>query len=231
MAKVPWFPVLAVKRDGYDAVREERKVAMLDDFFWKAFYYLSMNRIQGDYLEFGCGSAMRSFRLAAKYRILERVPMRLFAFDSFAGLPEPEGIDQHPQWRKGGMAVPLDDFRAALREQGVPDTDYQTVAGFYDQTLDGKEPTDYGIRDVAFAYVDCDLHASARSALSFLGEGFADGGILAFDDWYCFNADPAKGEQLAFHEFRAEHPGLKFVEFHTIGWHGRSFIVHRRPGA
>lgn len=204
-------------------------IANLDEFFWKCFFYLRTNSIPGDYLEFGCGSNVRSFRLAAKYRATEYHAPRLFAFDSFAGLPEPAAIDQHPGWKKGAMAVSVEEFRATLQRQGLSDTDYQMVPGFFDRTLDGHRPADYGVARAAFAFVDCDLYESTRSVLGFVADAMEHGAILAFDDWNCFRADPEKGEQLAFREFRAAHPELSFTEFLPFGWHGRSFIVHRRP--
>jgi hypothetical protein len=189
-----WSAKYLIEEDSYPVEREERMIAQLDDFFWKAFFYLRMNRIEGDYLEFGCGSNMRSFRLAAKYRRLEKpAAMRLFAFDSFEGLPEPLGVDVHPQWRKGLMKVSLEQFKAELVKQGVSEAEYATVPGFYDRTLRGHVPTDYGISKMSMAFIDCDLYASTKDALAFIKADFQDGAIIAFDDWFCFGGDPDLG--------------------------------------
>src|ERR1051325_10146445 len=61
--------------------------------FEKIFAHTAQNRIEGDYLEFGCyrgASLIMSYMLARKYRLSK---MRFFAFDSFAGLPESEGTN------------------------------------------------------------------------------------------------------------------------------------------
>jgi hypothetical protein len=210
----------------YVAEREERMTRHLDDFFWKCYFMLRMNRVHGDYLEFGCGSNVRSFRLAYKYMKLEYSAPRLFAFDSFEGLPAPQGVDSHPQWAKGNMAVSTDMFRNIMREMGARDNEYVMVPGFYDKSLDPRSPETYGVKRAAMVFVDCDLYESTVSVLNFVKDILSDGAVLAFDDWFCFNGDPAKGEQRAFSEFREAHPHLRFSEYLKFGWHGNSFIMH-----
>ena len=218
--------VLSMPAEDYPAEREARMLRCLDDFFWKAFFYLRMNQIDGDYLEFGCGSNVRSFRLAYKYRNLEYSCPRLFAFDSFQGLPEPQGIDRHPQWEEGAMAVSLAQFHRIMRAEGAKRGDYRTVPGFYADTLDHVAPQDYGIERAAMVFVDCDLYASAASVLRFVADILVDGAILAFDDWFCFNGDSNRGEQRACREFLEANPRLTLSEYLPIGWHGKSFLVH-----
>lgn len=213
----------------YPRRREEKMVELLDEFYWKCFFYLRMNRIEGDYLEFGSGSNVRSLRLAYKYKKLEYSNPRLFAFDSFKGLPEPTGRDVHPQWKRGSMAVTQKRTHEIMKTVGATKKDYRLVAGFYDETLDGHKPVEYDIQKAAMVLVDCDLYASARSALHFVRNVLGDGTILAFDDWFCFGGDPKRGEQHAFAEFRKKNKKLRFTEFQPFGWHGKSFLVHRAP--
>jgi len=226
MRKSHYSDTYTIDRENYNTVREELMIKFLDEFFWKCFFMLRTNRIQGVYLEFGSGSNVRSFRLAYKYKTLEYSSPRLFSFDSFEGLPEPEGIDKHPQWRKGAMAVSLERFHNIMRNQGASIEEYATVPGFYDTTLKNFSPLDYGINDAAMIFVDCDLYASTTYVLDFVKDILIDGSILAFDDWYCFNGDPNKGEQKAFWEFCAKNPDISFSEYLNFGWHGKSFIVH-----
>lgn len=217
-----------IERDTFARYREQQMIRYLDEFYWKCFFALRMNRVDGDYLEFGCGSNVRSFRLAYKYKTLERMPLRLFAFDSFEGLPEPTGIDRHEQWQKAAMAVSIEQFRAVLASQDAGPSDFHPVEGLYEQTLRGHSPADYGIEKAAFVMIDCDLYASASLALQFVADVLTDGSILAFDDWFCFCGDPERGEQRAFSEFLRTHPELSVSEYLQFGWHGKSFIVHRR---
>lgn len=219
--------IFCINEKNYTIKREALMAHFLDEFIWKCFFMLRMNRVKGDYLEFGCGSNVRSFRLAYKYQRLENKNPRLFAFDSFKGLPEPVGIDKHPQWHKGAMAVSLDEFHQIMKSLGAAEDEYHVVQGFYEDTLDKATPGKYGIKKAAMVFVDCDLYASTVSVLKFVKDILVDGSIIAFDDWFCFNGNPDKGEQRAFREFRESNPGLKTSEYLTFGWHGKSFIVHR----
>lgn len=229
MAPIYNSPIYTLHPDGYAADNQERMIAHLDDFYWKCFFMMSMNRVEGDYLEFGCGSNIRSFRLAYKYRTLQYQAPRLFAFDSFAGLPAPAGIDAeiHTTWKEGSMAVPLDVFNATLAESGaVVGRDYHTVPGFFEDTLAGKSPQEYGIEKAAMIMVDCDLFASTVLVLNFISSILTDGLILAFDDWFCYRGRKDRGEQRALHEFLIIHPEVSLSEYQNFGWHGKSFIVH-----
>src|SRR5216684_3152409 len=58
-------------------------------FYVQAFDFLSDNRVHGDYYEFGCHRG-RTFRMAlTEARRHNLASMKFFAFDSFAGLPQP----------------------------------------------------------------------------------------------------------------------------------------------
>lgn len=212
------------------AHREYQMQKDLDGFFFRAFALLRMNKVPGDYLEFGSGSNMRSFRMALKYSRLEAFESRmLVSFDSFEGLPKPEGDDAHPQWQEGAMAVTEEQFCAVLSHyRAKKDRDFRTVPGFYDKTLIGKTPADHGISRAAFVYVDCDLYSSTVPVLDYITPALVDGAVIAFDDWFCLNGDADRGEQRAFNEWRVgAGAGLKVAPYLPIGWHGMSFIVNR----
>ncbi|MBO3760042.1 TylF/MycF/NovP-related O-methyltransferase [Ciceribacter sp. L1K22] len=208
--------------------REYELQRRMDDFYYKAFSLIRYNRVPGDYLEFGCGSTIRSFRFALKYSRLEPFEnRRLFAFDSFAGLPEVSSSD-HEQWKTGSMAVSVDQFREVLGHYDAKEgRDFHTVQGFFDKTLVGHKPEEYGLNAAAFVHVDCDLYSSTVPVLEFITPLLQPGTVLSFDDWYCENADPRRGEQRAFNEWRKKS-GKKFRldPYHQFGWHGMSFIVN-----
>jgi hypothetical protein len=196
------------------------------EFFYKSMKFLSFNNILGDYLEFGCCGGM-TFALAFRQSRLRGLNVHLYGFDSFQGLPIPVGVDVHEQWREGDMCHHLEDYRKHLRRQGLNDTDYTLVPGFYVDTLTEQTRKKLGLTRVALVYVDCDLYESTVSVLDFVLPLLQTGTILAFDDWYCFNGDPERGEQLALKEFRQKHSEIGFVDYQNFGWHGRSFIVKK----
>ena len=91
-------------------------------FFYTAFQYLSFNGIDGDYAEFGCHGG-RTFSMAYHQIRRHRLSARLWAYDSFQGLPpQASGRDEHPVWRAGNMHTPLEesiDFDAAADDLGI----------------------------------------------------------------------------------------------------------------
>jgi O-methyltransferase len=201
--------------------KEER-----EEFFYKAMQFLKFNQIQGDYLEFGLAGGC-TFMLAHKHNNLHGLGMHLYGFDSFKGLPKPEGIDVHPQWSEGDMAFPIDCFRRKLTKYGIGESDYTLVSGFYSDSLTDATRKKLGLNKAALVYVDCDLHKSTASVLRFVLHILQNGTVIAFDDWFAFNGDPERGQQLALQEFLNENPNITMVDFLGFGWHGKSFIIKK----
>lgn len=199
------------------------------EFMRRAFHALAFNGISGDYVEFGSHGGT-TFALAHDEIRRRGKPRFMWAFDSFAGLPEQQGeIDYHPGWKKGKMATSLDVFVDRCRRNGISATDYRTVAGFYDETLAGKAADDPDLpSDIALAYVDCDLYSSTRTVLEFLKPRLKHGLIIAFDDYFCFSDRTISGERKAFVDCLGEHERFSFLPYVQYGWHGMSFIVEDR---
>ncbi len=203
------------------------------DFFWDAFVALNVNGITGDYAEFGCHTG-GSFSMA--YRAVGKLaPDRhMWAFDSWSALPEDHPRDAHPGWPLGvGGAGGVDNFHAACERNGVPRSAYTTVEGFYKDSLpplgDSGEP-----RDIALAYIDCDLYSSTVSVLDFLAPRLKHGMIVGFDDWFCWSPTEPSGERVALEEFLGDHPQWRFYRYRNIHWSGLAFVVESTdslPGA
>ena len=186
--------------------------------------YLSFNHIEGDYLEFGCYGGM-TFGLAHKYKHVLGLNMKLYAFDSFQGLPKPEGIDIHAQWEGGAFAMGIAEFTNKLEHIGVEKKECVIVPGFYSKSLIENPPVKIGLKKAALVYIDCDLYESTVSVLDYVLPILQTGTILAFDDYFCFNGDPDRGGQLAIKEFLLKNPKIKISDYLNIGWMGKSFIV------
>jgi len=45
--------------------------------------------------------------------------MKLYAFDSFRGLPRGEGIDVHAQWKEGARAIGITECIKKIEKMGV----------------------------------------------------------------------------------------------------------------
>lgn len=194
-----------------------------------AFDFLYGNLLRGDYFEFGSHSA-RTFRLAwlASLRHPELADTRFHLFDSFAGLPEPEGVDVHPKWRGGGLAFTVGELVRSAELESIPPGRYDIVEGFYEQSLTAKLAASLAGVRAGVVYVDCDLYESTKTVLEWIVPFLQSGTIVCFDDWFTFEGRPDRGEQLAAQEFLDGHPNIEFGDYAQFGWHGKSFIAHVR---
>lgn len=224
-----WFLSLPTedRRNNRRAAYHER--LHREEFFFKCTRFLWANKIQGDYLEFGCYGGI-TFRLAHKYAQSNKLKMHLYAFDSFEGLPPPEGIDDHPQWKKGVMSFGIERFKRILKSAGAKESEYTLIPGFYSDSLPGLSLEKLNLKSAALVYIDCDLYESTVPVLDFILPLLQTGTVIAFDDFYCFNGDPDRGEQLASREFLQRNPQIDLVDYLNFGWHGKSFIVKKRVG-
>ena len=193
----------------------------------QAFEFAKINGVIGDYFEFGVWRG-KTFRWAHlmkhRYGLNE---MKLWAFDSFSGLP-----DVAPQadniWKKGQFACSLDEFRQIMASAGVGTHEYETVPGYYSESLNDHLRARIGQRQAAVVYIDCDLYESTADALRFVGAHLAHGAILCFDDYYNYKAAPDQGEARALAEFRSANPDLDVMPYFNYAPLGASFIVRRR---
>lgn len=198
-----------------------------EDFFRRAFTALAFNGIQGDYAEFGsCGGV--TFGLAYRHSRRQGHSCRLWAFDSFAGLPAPAvEADGHPIWIQGDMSIGVGEFRQICKENRIPEADYRIVEGYYADTLAAIK-SDELPKDICLAYVDCDLYSSTKAVLGFLMPRLKHGMILAFDDYHCWSSAQASGERKACGEHFRDNPDWNLVPFAAYGWGGMSFLVESK---
>lgn len=153
--------------------------------------------------------------------------MRFIAFDSWEGLPEPEGADaEFPHFEGGTYAASLDTFSRRCDEGGVPREKVVPVKGFFADTLTAETARGLNLRVASVVMFDCDLYESTRLALDFVTPYLRDGTVLIFDDWYQFNGHPELGEQKAFTEWLKNNPRFKCTAHAREGPWAKSFIVH-----
>jgi len=198
------------------------------EFFRRAFKALAFNVIDGDYAEFGCHGG-GTFDLAYYESRCAGYACKLWAFDSFSGLPAPKvAEDQHPQWFEGNMRTGLSDFHRICKHNGIPRSSYEVVPGYYDTTLSGRDSSITVPSNICMAYIDCDLYSSTMTVLKFLLPRLKHGMIIAFDDYYCWSSTQLSGERRSCSEVFDNNEEWRLLPYVQFGWGGLSFVVESR---
>ena len=222
-----------------------------DDFFSQIF---EMAPLSGDYVEFGVfrGASLTKAFFACRdwvrrlesgridhlvsdpRQVRERVTQlwqkrRFWGFDSFEGMPEPEGVDrERVVWQKGTFASPLDTLWQKLADAGVDLDKVVAIKGFFADALTESRRRELGIEKVAVAHVDSDLYESAKLALAFVTPALQNGTVIVFEEWFAYRGHPLQGEQRAFGEWRAENVDWLVTDYHSAGVAAKAFIVNHR---
>lgn len=190
--------------------------------------YLVGAQIPGDYCEFGVYLGT-TFSYACKLMTSLFPKMRFFAFDSFEGLPKPQGIDAlngyTSNFHEHEFSCSEEEFVANLSRDGIDLRRIRTVKGWFDQTLTVEKAQDYGIKKIAIAWIDCDLYESTVPILKFILPYLTVGSVIIFDDWRTFRNLPDFGEQRACREWLEANPNLTLNQLISFGFHGIAFTV------
>ena len=190
-------------------------------FFRRAQFYLQVNRINGVYMEFG-SHEVNTFRMALRTMVFQKPNniYKFYAFDSFEGMPEPDGIDKQKIWKRSMNHTSLETFLKIVKKDLYR---VQAIKGFYNNSL---KNFDYNSKHpIALAYIDCDYYSSTVECLNFIKDKLQHGCLIAFDDWDCYYADPQRGQRLAFNKFKEEMKNSHyFEELCDIPTGGKCFV-------
>lgn len=171
------------------------------EVFHRAFDEIRKQALQEiNYFEFGVA---RGTSVIASYMIAREkgLNLRVFAFDSFQGLPSSEG-----SFVTGDMAYTDGTFRRFIDKAGVPLERVKSIPGFFNQSLTPELKQKLDLKpSVAVFHNDSDLYESTRDVLQWIEDLALPGSVLVFDDWHSFagEAQPENfGERRAFAEWR-----------------------------
>lgn len=177
----------------------------------------------GDYLEFGVfhGASLACMHRALKSQGIDHV--RLFGFDSFAGLPAAADIEDDGAFHAGQFTADEPLVRRLLTDQGLDWQRTVLVKGWFSDALTEELAARYRMTKASIIMVDCDIYSSTRDALRFCAPLIRDETIIFFDDWSASDLDVKNmGEKRAFDEFLQENPQLTAEEI------GR-YVHHELP--
>ena len=183
----------------------------------------------GNYFEFGVwnGKSMEVFWKALGYAASgERKDWRLFGFDSFEGLPEPEGAaDAHPFVGKGAFkSSGVDQVSASLTKAGIPADRVKLVAGFYENSLTPELKASLGLTKASVVNIDVDYYSSTMTVLNWIESLLFDGSIVYFDDILFYNGNPHKGQLRAIREFNETRKDAGLYQERGLDPLGRVYV-------
>jgi hypothetical protein len=161
----------------------------------------------GHYYEFGVFrlNSIRKFnsvRKLAAWKCKEFNGIRIFAFDSFQGLPEATADDvKDKDWRAGAFLGTLDDVSRIAARNRIRNIRF--IEGFYEKSLTPELAEELATFPPSLVHVDCDLYSSTVVVLRWLDKLALPGALYFFDDIWKYQGHPQAGELRAIAEYNA----------------------------
>lgn len=210
-------------------------------FFRQAISFVNYEKVEGDIVEFGVGVGKSLAMLSIAHEDDKKyfqyddpvtTKRKVMGFDAFEGLPP--FSESHPRWNTGTFGRnyelyhPWLSWNEPLTENCVSDLfnlfDLPPPClcnGWFDTTIDDSQ-----LRKIALVHIDCDVYESARTVLWAIEPLLQDGCLLLLDDYFCYKADPGKGEARALREFIQYFTHWEVIHYHAYSTFGNSFVLH-----
>lgn len=193
----------------------------------KAFYLTGLERLEGDYLEFGVftgSSFVCALRAHRALRYLGEIKTKFYGFDSFSGFGTVSEGDRHPFYQDNIFSVHQGRVVRNIKRKakGLPVT---IVPGYFEDTLKDKTAPALGIERARVILIDCDLKDPAALCLEFVRPALQQGTVLVMDDFFSYKGDETKGVAGAFFEFAERYPNIRWRKAYDYGYGGVAYIV------
>jgi O-methyltransferase len=135
--------------------------------------------VPGDFVEVGCNAGESSVVIQAVLDGHAGQDRRVHVYDSFAGVRDlGRDVARDHVKGKGAMQAPLSRFEANFRRAGLTSRP-EVHAGWFEDTIPSQLP-----ERIAFAMIDCDLHASTAHVLPHVYARMAPNAICMFGVYY-----------------------------------------------
>ena len=132
---------------------------------------------------------------------------KIYALDTFEGMPETEDVDWH---RPGDFSdINLDDIRAFAQQAGLDNLVF--VKGRFQDTLPTLLKT---ARPFGLAHIDCDTHPAVKYCQDMMWDQMCKGGYFVYDDAHvssCIGATQAVEELIMERRVHCEQIFPHFV--------------------
>lgn len=155
--------------------------------------------IPGDFIETGVWRGGASIFMRGFLKAHDVTNRRIWACDSFAGLPAPD-TQKYPvdagdlNHTFHFLEVGLDEVRANFAKYGLLDDQVRFVEGFFEDTL-----KDIPVGRLALLRLDGDMYGSTLTALETLYGKLSSGGFVIIDDYALM------GCRQAVEDYRRQH--------------------------
>jgi len=227
--------------DGY----LKRKIWHETNAFRWAAAYIVKNQVKGDYLEFGVwkgNSFIEAYNQIEDYSEMFYAPnstvgksnivvenifknMRYHAFDSFEGLPASDSENKPIQYFEGNYKAEEALFIDRLKEADLDMSRVTTTKGWFNDSLSSETANKLSLKEIAIAYIDCDLKEPALDSLNFIKPFLKNGSVLIFDDWFRNGGNSKEGVQGAANEWLEKNPDIHLQHFYSCDTRTVLFIV------
>ncbi|NJL88701.1 MAG: macrocin O-methyltransferase [Coleofasciculaceae cyanobacterium SM2_1_6] len=182
---------------------------------------ICLGDLPGNFVECGAFKGGASAMMAAVIKRYTQRPRKLFAFDTFAGMPEPTEIDRaqgvaanDTGFGVGTLSAPVaENIGKITQELGVTDI-VEIVPGLFADTLPVYREQ---IGEIALLHADGDWYESTMDIFNNLYDAVVPNGLVQIDDYGHW-----EGCRAAVHEFERSR-NLQFV-LEKIDYTGVRFI-------
>lgn len=145
-----------------------------------------LNNVPGNFVECGVAAGGSTMLLALVVQKHSRIPRKVFAFDTFTGMPDPGEADtakgvpaDDTGWGTGTCAAPEEFVQTQCRRLGVSGI-VETRKGLFDDTLPVHRAE---IGEIALLHLDADWYSSTMTILDNLFEQLNDNALIQIDDY------------------------------------------------
>ena len=141
---------------------------------------LDQRGVAGDFIEAGIWRGGAVILMRAVIDAYDMANRRVFAADSFAGIPQNVKSRNDPVdlWKDRWIA-PLDEVRQNIARFGLLDDKIQFVVGFFADSLKSLSEERF-----ALIRLDSDSYDSVETSLEYLYPLLSKGGVVILDDWH-----------------------------------------------
>ena len=192
----------------------------------KAFYLISLEELDGDYLEFGVftGSSFVCALNCSK-KLKNSSTINFYGFDSFEGFGELDKHDQHPFYKDLNFKTNYENvLKRVKKSAGSRKDNVHLVKGFFNQTLNAG-PEFIGIKKASIILIDNDTYSAAQDCFTFLSSIIQESTIIILDDAFSYKGSKQKGVYGALNSWLTTNPNIKLRKISNYGMGGEVYIV------